>query len=97
MVLQSRVNQWQRQTFPNATVAGAVIHMERELEELRTAVAHSHAPAIQEELADVVLLAMGCAGILGFDLMEAVEAKFLQNQKRSWQEPDSEGVVEHIR
>lgn len=97
MSLQYRINLWQRRTFPGGSLGGALIHMGREILEAQDAVEARQFTEAQAELADVVILAFGCAGIMGFDLMDAVEAKFKQNQLRQWGPPDAYGVVEHIR
>ena len=85
------VNDWQAVTFPRATPASVVEHLRREVLEL---VAD---PTNTSELADVVFLAVGLAYELGVDLKTIVAEKLAINRTRIWGQPDSHGVVEHVR
>lgn len=88
------VNEWQAATFPRATPASVVEHLRREVDEL------VKDPADVMELADVVFLAVGLAYELDLtvdDLARVVAEKLAINRQRVWQEPDDQGVVEHVR
>lgn len=89
--LQKRVAAWSRATFPKATEAGRLKHLEREVAELLAD------PSDGEEMADIVILLLTQADRHGVDLLAAVEAKFAELQTREWGEPDEDGVIEHVR
>jgi NTP pyrophosphatase (non-canonical NTP hydrolase) len=50
---------------------------------------------IETEVADLFILLVQLADVNGINLAEAVEAKMNINANREWQEPDSDGVIEH--
>lgn len=52
--------------------------------------------SIDEETADVTILALAMAGYIGFDLSMAVEAKHAVNIVRTWGKPDAQGITEHV-
>lgn len=85
------VNAWQAETFPRATPASVVEHLRREVAELIVD------PTNTSELADVVFLAVGLAYELDVDLMTIVADKLAVNRARTWGQPDSQGVTEHVR
>jgi hypothetical protein len=89
-LLQAKVNAWQAMTFPESTVETVLTHLAREMRELDT-------KRNAEETADCVMLLMAFAGKLGFSLIGAVLDKFEVCKKRTWGEPDAEGVREHVR
>ena len=93
--LQKRIGEWQTRTFGDAqTVQEIDCHLIRELQELLDA---EHGEAEQEECADVLILLMGRAHLMGFNLLEAAEKKLAINQTRTWGKPDAQGVIEHSR
>jgi predicted house-cleaning noncanonical NTP pyrophosphatase (MazG superfamily) len=81
---------WAAETFPNADNNSVAEHLLREVVEL------SSNPTDPEELADVFLLLSRLALTNGVDLAAAARAKLEKNRRRSWGEPDSKGVVEHV-
>jgi dCMP deaminase len=90
----AEVNEWQAVTFPRATPSSVVAHLKREVDELAAD------PTDTGELADVIFLVVGLAYELGLsmtDLAEIVAQKLAINRKRTWGEPDADGVVEHVR
>lgn len=96
--LLKEINEWQDSVFTKATPLSAVKHLEREVEELKYSIAHN--PTVEEqneELADCFILLAGVAHLLELDLVDAVNKKMEVNRRRVWGEPDSEGVVEHVR
>lgn len=52
---------------------------------------------VEEEAADVTILALTLAGHRGFSLEKAVTAKHIVNQQRVWATPDEQGITEHAR
>ena len=83
---------WQREKFPHATPASTLVHLRHEIEhELRVD------PTNGPEQADILILLIQLADRSGNNLLDEVYAKFVLNQGRSWQAPDADGVVEHIR
>jgi hypothetical protein len=72
-----------------ATAASKAAHLAREAEELR------NDPADVREMADVFLLLSHISD--GYDLVAAAREKLEENKRRSWGQPDAEGVVEHVR
>ena len=89
---------WQRVTFPHEAILPAVIHMLRECGEV------DHEPENGEELADALMLAASVrdrvirmAEKAGIDLAAEVALKLMKNRRRTWGQPDANGVVEHVR
>lgn len=95
MELQNEVNEWQKETFGNAqTVGGILNHLAKELSELYAS------PSLEneiEECADMVILLMGYAGIKHFDLLKEVKVKLEVNKRRTWNKPDYDGVISHVK
>jgi len=89
---QNEVGRWGRETFGHDVhrADGVVSHLAREVIEL----ADSHDP---EEAADCLILLLGHADVMGYDLMEAAARKMEINRQRNWGERDRHGVVEHVR
>ena len=87
---QDEVGEWGDIVFTKSTPHNIVTHLRREVNEL----SESHSP---EEGADCFLLLLHHAHECGYDLMAEAIKKFQINKGRKWGEPDSEGVVEHIR
>jgi NTP pyrophosphatase (non-canonical NTP hydrolase) len=92
LTFQREVGQWGRETFGNyyQRVEGVVEHLAREVQEL----ADTHDPA---EAADCLILLLGHADIMGYDLLLAARIKMEINRRRQWGKPDAYGVVEHVR
>lgn len=99
---------WQRETFPKATAASVLAHMHREMRELeaelmtwkgrpRSLVDEVDRRKVGAEIADLFHLIVALSGALDLDLADEVERKFEINVEREWGEPDSQGVVEHVR
>lgn len=85
------IKQWQLATFRYATPQSAATHLKREAKEL------FDDPYDAEEMADVFLLLVAVAHLTDTDLEAAIEKKMQINYRRQWQEPDAEGVVEHVK
>ncbi len=86
-----RIGQWAHGTFPQWTDDGILIHVEREIAELRDD------PSDGAEMADIIILLCHLAYEHDVDLMAAIEAKHVINQGRRWMAPDAQGVIEHER
>ena len=82
---------WQDVTFPHATPQSAAKHLRREAKELLDN------PTDGGEQADVFILTVAVASLSGNNLYTEVRRKFKINQEREWGEPDSDGVVEHVK
>lgn len=87
-------SKWADKTFPLSTSSSRAAHLLREAKELQ------EKPEDSSEIADVLLLtahlAMGERGP-SIDLSVAADEKLAINKSRKWGQPDSEGVVEHLR
>lgn len=95
--VQERIAAWGSATFPNGTVHGVAAHMGEEVDELFYSTRDGNAENAKDEVADIVILAIQYASVAGFNLYEAIEAKMARNRLRSWQKPDANGVVRHVR
>ena len=82
---------WARGVFTESTPQSVTEHLRREAIEL------AENPTDPSEMADVFLLLVWLADITGTDLVGAIEDKIDVNRSRTWGEPDSYGVVEHIK
>jgi NTP pyrophosphatase (non-canonical NTP hydrolase) len=107
--LAESIARWQAETFPHATGASAAEHLRRETHELWSEFWYTppggvkltkpDAPSVDyvaEEAADVFFMLVQLSQTVGFDLRDAVSAKFAKNLGRKWKEPDEHGVVEHL-
>lgn len=90
-VLARDIQAWGARTFPDSTPASTAEHLRREVVELL------ENPGHREEQADVFHLLVQLARVTGNDLAADVAWKFAINQRRAWGQPDSDGVVEHVR
>lgn len=103
--LEKKIGQWAEDTFRQSTLLSIFNHAKRELTELETAIANYNEMKdkqlalenIREEMADITLLMLHASYKLSFSLSEAVEDKFKVIQDREWNEPDDEGVCEHVK
>lgn len=80
---QEAVVDWRRQQFPNATIAGTLLHLRGEIEELAAALERRGDPesadpthGIGAELADCLNMLCSLAGFADVDLEEAAQAKW---------------------
>lgn len=91
-IFQCEVGRWGRETFGNeAQRAGALVaHLSREVIEL------AESPQDPSEAADCLILLLGLADVMGYDLLAEAEKKMEINRGRTWGCPDGSGVVEHV-
>jgi hypothetical protein len=87
-VLQYKLGEWAKVTFPHSSPDSVLAHFKDEVEEFLE-------DPCSEEAADCLILLCQYANKMGFDLMGAAQAKFKKNLLRKWGEPDDRGVVKH--
>lgn len=103
--LQSRVGEWAEKTFPKATNMSICNHLVREVRELEEYCLvpdkYNDSQTLRQEMgseiADCIQLLYHIAHRNGIDVNREVILKFNENQKRRWNEPDSDGVSEHVK
>jgi len=97
--IQNFVGGWQGVTFPNSTPIRMAKHLQREADELVNELDQSdiaiRPERVHDELADIFILCIGIAYLIGVSLMECVIKKMAVNVNRKWKAPDKEGVIEH--
>lgn len=93
-LLQKEIAEWADKTFPGMTLKSHFEHLRDELDEIIAD------PSDHSEWADGLTIFLHCAYKAGLDvdaLFTASAAKFKVNVSRKWGNPDSRGVVHHIR
>jgi len=97
--LFKEVTDWQESTFEVIETQGLLNHLEQEVFETCNAV-RTIDPDKHLEFADCFILLMGAAKADGMsyeDICQAISEKLEINKKRVWNEPDSNGVINHIK
>lgn len=97
--LFDEVAQWQAETFTSANAFSKACHLKEEVEELISALENDRLHK-RLEYADCFLLLYGSAkadGMTYQDICNAVKEKLEICKKRKWGEPDSNGVLKHIK
>lgn len=97
---QQEVGEWANQTFTQATDHSIIVHLAREVKELRAYLTTEQAVTVESialEAADCLLLLMHLAHRCDFSLIDAATLKHSINRHRQWGQADAEGVVEHVR
>lgn len=87
------IGQWAQVTFPDEGVAGKLIHLKEEVQEL------IDAPNDRDEWADCFLLLFDAArkqGLSFNDVANAINLKFQKNKLRTWTQ-DQPGVYHHVK
>lgn len=94
---------WADDTFggPRRAVEGPLKHLEKEINEIREALA-SRAENVDEEFADATMLLFDAARLAGLsyrDLLGALFRKLGINMTRTWSQPavTLDAPVEHVR
>lgn len=93
----NEITQWQRETFPQATLGTALKHLQAEIVEV---IGAPNMAAMAMELADCFLLLYGAADRAGLtydNICAAIDVKMGINRQRTWGKPNEDGYVEHIR
>ena len=97
---QNYIGGFQRITFPTSTALSMAKHLKRESDELLKELEQSDIAIrwerVHDELADILILCIGIAYLIGVSLMECVVKKMAVNVNRKWKAPDKEGVIEHV-
>jgi hypothetical protein len=92
---QSEFCSWANETFPNGTRQSTVAHMREELDEILSA---PNGEPLAEECADIVMLALYITSReTGLNLGPVLDRKFRELKTRRWQEPDTNGIVRHVK
>jgi NTP pyrophosphatase (non-canonical NTP hydrolase) len=107
---QKEVGEWGDETFNakrnydlQSCSHGIYKHLVKEVKELYDALRQKFVSdnpptcSVEEELADCFIILIHLAHLHGFDLLEAARNKMDINRKRTWGEPDEDGVIEHIK
>lgn len=107
---QQEVGEWGDKTFNSKRdynkqdcTYGIYNHFVKEVKELKLAIKHSFScdeppqRTIEEETADCFILLLHLSFWYGFDLLKAARNKMEINRKRTWGEPDKDGVIEHVK
>lgn len=97
--LFKEVTEWQEATFSVINPIGLLNHLEQEVEELKSDIRNDN-PDKRLEYADCFILLMGAAKADGMsyeDICQAISEKLEINKKRVWGEPDSNGVINHVK
>ena len=93
--IQRDIQKWADSKIPDRTPDGQMIHLERELNELKAEWAAKDMTKAEEELADIIIVALNIAAQMGFNMQKSVIKKMEKNKKRTWSKPDSQGVIHH--
>ena len=97
--LQNYIGGWQRITFWSSTPISMAKHLQREAAELVDELDQSEIAIrlerVHDELADIFILCIGIAYLLGISLMDCAIKKMAVNVNRKWKAPDKDGVIEH--
>jgi hypothetical protein len=93
------ITNWQRITFPEANALSKIHHLEQEVLELELDLVSDNDKR-SLEFADCILLIFGAAcadGMTYEDICKAIDDKMEINKKRTWGNPDANGVVNHLK
>ncbi|MEW6156768.1 MAG: dATP/dGTP pyrophosphohydrolase domain-containing protein [Verrucomicrobiota bacterium] len=91
--LQQEIGAWSEMTFDDETPLPKLHHLRQEVAELIAA------PYDKTEYADCLILLIDAArkaGISAEELIRAADEKMEINRRRTWSEPDQNGVVHHL-
>ena len=97
--LFKEVTDWQKETFKEIKTLPLLKHLSDEVDETYGAVLF-HILDKHLEFADCFILLMGAAkadGMTYEDICNAISEKLEINKKRVWGEPDSNGVINHVK
>lgn len=87
------INQWQRETSPNATVAGVERHIAEEWSEFCSA---AHLADRIEEATDMIILLLAYIDRAGeYGAQRAIDEKMRINRTRNWR-IQSDGTGRHV-
>jgi hypothetical protein len=84
------INQWQRETFPLATIDGVLRHIEEEWQEFQRAA--TVADRVEEAADLIILLSCYIDQVTGLGAQSSVDGKMRRNRTRRWNiKPDGTG------
>lgn len=93
--------EWQNKIFRDASPISCLKHLGKEVKETSTGIFHEHSRhEVETEFADCYILLLQAAKRYGMTfetLHQRAVDKMEINRARKWSEPNSDGVVEHIR
>lgn len=92
-VLQHRIAEFQRKTFPGQPITAKLKHLEKEVGEWLAD------PRDRKEIADCFILLLGAAHVAGVSSLELIaeaHKKMDVNETRKWGAPDEHGVCHHL-
>lgn len=93
--LQKRIASWADVVFPSRTPHNALKKMlDEEVPEL--VAAYGKGLIDPEELADVFILTIDVAYLIGIDIVEAAHRKMAKNEKRKWALDPKTGLMHHV-
>ncbi len=98
--IQTKIAKWSKKQFPYQTALSKMIHLEKEILELKDEIVNSAfkmTPNVPVEIADNIILLLGIADIYGVDALKEVKKKHKINVKRKWNNPDKDGVSYHVK
>jgi len=93
------VTDWQEATFKEIKTMPLLRHLGQETEEVIVSILMNDTDK-RLEFADCFILLMGAAKADGMsyeDICSAIKEKLEINKKRTWGEPDSNGVINHVK
>ena len=88
---------WARKVFPDSTALSSLIHLEKEIREIKYDI--QHGIRRPEEYADALSCLFDSAGRQGItpeEIFQAADAKFLVNLSRTWVK-NSDGTYSHVK
>lgn len=94
------IAEWQDKTFPSANSLSKIAHLIEEIVELKNEIIYGNISTVKLEFADCFLLLFGAAlkeGISLDEILEAMQNKMNINRYRSWESPDENGIIRHIK
>lgn len=83
---QKAITEWSRNTFGVTSPTVVAARMNKEVAELLTALTLANLSEARKECADVGVMLLQVAELLGIDLMQAVSDKMDVNYKRQWEQ-----------
>jgi hypothetical protein len=95
--LQTIVGEWSLETFPDSTPEGHTRHMAREVQEIMEAVESGDIQGVAHECGGLLVMLLGMAHRLEFDLFTQAAILMPQLMARRWCPADKDGIIEHDR
>lgn len=100
---QKEIGEWGDETFNSKRSDDLAVnlyaianHLKKEAQEVVDSAGCDDYELISEEISDCFLLLLHIAHNLEIDLLDCAREKMEINYKRTWGEPDKDGVIEHV-